>query len=159
MRSPYAVEFRGKTNLGQWVYGSLTTKNGVKCTLNAYIHSDEIHEVNPKTVGQFITTVSGKYDDKVPKTYRIYEDDIVKYGINMGDGYKFWTGYAKRWDSKYVFVPFEQPNDGTILTHDIEYCEEVILLGNIHDDDKFVYNENHEWYSYEGFKNGEKLLW
>ena len=127
------ILFRGKrVDNGEWVHGDLsqhkTGKKFIKC--GSAIHS---FKVITKTIGQY----TGLND----KNYvRIFEGDIIKFGINQRLMYVHWNEETLTWELTDVGVPACEVNH-LINTFDLgeiqvesaygKMFSEVV--GNIHD--------------------------
>ena len=124
------ILFRGKTILGEWVYGLLGCNYFRPNEKYYHIHNcetDDIqHEVIPKTIGQFtgLTDKNGK---------KIFEGDIVAYNTLYIDGKEIQEiGY---FECNEHFVSFRI--HGTQITP--FYCE---VIGNIHDNPELLEKSN-----------------
>lgn len=119
--------FRGKTETGKWVYGSLICVDGFFCIMQKddgsnydYPYLDNstgcidgyITPVNPYTVGQWTSLL-----DK--NGTRIFEDDIIRDGYGRTKTVEFFNGRY------YPFIAFPEYN-----------CwdeSECVVIGNVHD--------------------------
>jgi len=130
------IKFRGKGRDGNWVYGQLVidiNETGIYTYIlvNPYyienyacIEADEIIEVDPETIGQFI----GLHDvNKI----EIYEKDIID------------TGYD-RWIVKFDNGSFYamKPNTSSFLdlSREIINYYEIKVIGNIFDNPELIEN-------------------
>ncbi|MCC8160099.1 MAG: YopX family protein [Oscillospiraceae bacterium] len=119
------ILFRGKCDFGpDWKYGYLTAKKFEDGVL-LYILTDYMakYSIIPNTIGQYTGL-----DDKNGKP--IYEGDIVKLKDNEDD-----TGVIKWADGEAMFM-FKADTWCTDFDH-ID-CEDVEVIGNIHDNPELL---------------------
>lgn len=89
-------KFRGKVinnplleeitvNIGDFVYGNLIVVDNGECfitiwkTINGSNYESKTHQVDPKTIGQYIGLNDNKTSDKYPEGQEIYEGDSFYY--------------------------------------------------------------------------------
>ena len=144
------ILFRGKRPNGQWVQGDLTlfrideeviskiSFHQTRATLNGWRTATYTNEVIPETVGQF-TGLTDKNGTK------IFEGDIVKFGINQRLMYVHWNEETLTWELTDIGVPACEVNHlsntfdlGEIQVESAygEMFSEVI--GNIHDNPELL---------------------
>ena len=120
------IKFRGKTDGGEWVYGSLLTWPDGKAMIYDTLLADGSmggHEVKPETIGEFTSLYDMNHRE-------IYDGDIIKVG---GEKQKievrFVRGvFAFLWNGD---LDDEFPTGSP--TH--EWAE---VIGNIHDNPKLI---------------------
>jgi len=119
------IDFRGKTETGEWVYGSLYTDAQNECYIIRSKDEDpsfEILWVDSDTVGQF----TGAWDSN---DHKIYEGDILanEYGdtVIASWGYDELTWFAH--------APDDDEDNDILLYSAIDFKGFKTIKGNIFD--------------------------
>ena len=125
------IKFRGKIKQGEWVCDSLLKDDYENCCIVEFAdHHEQWHDVEPKTIGQFI----GLYDCHHKE---IYEGDIVNYDdtlyIPIGTKYKGEVVvYRGAWCVKHYKKCFDEYFYSPLFVDDFA-SKKTTILGNVYD--------------------------
>lgn len=128
------ILFRGQRfDNTDWVFGGYLPKTKTICTEKTHPNSTEYIDlfINPETLGQY----TGMKDIKDKK---IFEGDIVKFKRVNALGYTTSRiGEVKYYDELPVFYIYANTGDAW----DWVECEEIEVVGNIHDNPELMERE------------------
>lgn len=128
------ILFRGQRfDNTDWVFGGYLPKTKTICTENTHPNSTEYIDlfIKPETLGQY----TGMNDIKNKK---IFEGDIVKFKRINALGYTTSrVGEVQYYDELPIFYIYANTGDAW----DWVDCEEIEVIGNIHDNPELMENE------------------
>jgi len=137
------IKFRGKTNSGNWVYGSLVRTENIQSAIYWEVGKGAIKELEwayakRETVGQFTGEVIGKQE--------IYEDDIIRITDNDDDEFNA-VGVVKYIQSYYpafdIYLKSDHAKTGWENYSDEFNAFSMVnttleKIGNIHDNPELL---------------------
>ena len=131
--------FRGKTDNGKWVYGSLISAGKYCCILES---EDKVHPMDYPYLDSGLGTIDGQATPVIPETVGQFTGRLDKNGkqIFEGDivrGLMDW-GPAGLWEEDAITISFDTAAGG----YEWQYFDmlSIEIIGNIYDNPELVEN-------------------
>jgi len=140
------IEFRGiRKDSKEWVHGFVVRFQNDDSTYSYYIQEDTLHEVDPKTIGQYTGLRDNTRTEEHPEGVKVFDGDLFEMVYsNVPDGYSILGGKKEvkiaiaivvyKWGQ--FLLEYNHPETGQLLYASLyevlKKNDEKVVIGNIH---------------------------